>query len=125
MGRASAVIQGSSPVISPGNITGIQVSVNQLYPLVSVITMIAPSPDWFVGVHDIDLCDSKSGTFKERVSLDVFPWDAGTDSGTAFDSPNMKTDPAVRIFRITRNMATVFKSDTPIPKMAVIELVKV
>ena len=125
MGFARKVISRSGAISSPGMVTNIQVSVDDQYPLVSIITMIAPSPDWFVGVRDIDLCDANSGKFKDRVSFDLFPYDSGTDSGRLFDSPNMVTNPAVPIFRITRNMDTVFKSSSPIAKMATMELVKV
>ena len=116
MGFAHKVISRSGAISSPGMVTNIQVSVDDQYPLVSIITMIAPSPDWFVGVRDIDLCDANSGKFKDRVSFDLFPYDSGTDSGRLFDSPNMVTNPAVPIFRITRNMDTVFKSSSPIAK---------
>ena len=55
-GNAFKAINGHW-VRSPGNLTGLEVSVNHLYPLVSIISMIAPSPDWFVGIHDVNLCE--------------------------------------------------------------------
>jgi hypothetical protein len=60
-------------------------------PLISLVTMLAPSPDWFVGVVDVALFED--GKWSERVELDVTPWDAGTDSGTEFTSDNTDTQP--------------------------------
>ena len=102
----------------------IQVSVTHEYPLVSVVTMIAPSPDWFVGVHGADLCDAKTGRFKNEMSFDLGPWDSGTDDGKQFDSPNAASSPFVPIFLITNTMDTVFKSNVPIPKLAVMTFTK-
>lgn len=52
---------------------------------------IVPSPDWFVGVDSLDLCEG--GRWKEQVVLDLYPHDAGTDSGFTFSSPNFATIP--------------------------------
>ena len=54
--------------------------------------MIAPSPDWFVGVHDLDLCDS-SGQWRSEVVVDLLPYDAGTDSGPSYTSSDADTSP--------------------------------
>eukprot|EP00122_Pirum_gemmata_P002298 Pgem_evm1s2072 len=65
--------------------------------------MIAPSPDWFLGVADVELCDRKTGKWKQ-VALDGFPlyaYDAGTDAGLSFDSDNKKMSPFIPIFRLT------------------------
>ena len=45
------------------------------YPLVSALTMIAPSPDWFVGVDSLNLCDGAS--WKSKVTVPMYAWDAG------------------------------------------------
>lgn len=52
---------------------------------------IVPSPDWFVGVDSLDLCDG--GSWREQVAVDLHPYDAGTDSGFTFSSPNFATVP--------------------------------
>jgi hypothetical protein len=69
----------------------LEVDVTQSTPLLSLVTMLAPSPDWFVGVADVPLFDD--GSWTERVELDVTPWDAGTDSGVEFTSDNVDTQP--------------------------------
>lgn len=52
---------------------------------------IVPSPDWFVGVDSLDLCDG--GRWREQVVEDLHPYDAGTDSGFTFSSPKFATVP--------------------------------
>ena len=59
---------------------------------------IVPSPDWFVGVDSLDLCEG--GQWKENVSLELFPYDAGTDSGFTFSSPNYETIPQDKVTQV-------------------------
>ena len=54
--------------------------------------MIAPSPDWIVGINSISLLNSE-GNWIEEIVIDLYPYDAGTDSGLDYSSPNMDTDP--------------------------------
>ncbi|XP_029020529.1 spondin-2a [Betta splendens] len=72
------------------------------HPLLSVMVKIIPSPDWFVGVDSLNLC--KGGQWKEEVTLDLHPYDAGTDSGFTFSSPNFPTSPRENITKITSQM---------------------
>lgn len=51
--------------------------------LVSFVSMIDPSPDWFVGVTGLELC-LRNCTWSERKILELYPWDAGTDSGATY-----------------------------------------
>ena len=53
--------------------------------------MVAPSPDWFVGVSGLDL--RPGGTWVSSLTVDLFSYDAGTDSGPNFTSPNTDTNP--------------------------------
>ena len=66
------------------------------HPLVSFTSMIAPSPDWIVGVHDIPL--KADGLWIPNISMEAWPYDAGTDSGESFRSGDVVTDPAQPIF---------------------------
>jgi hypothetical protein len=96
-GSASAAISelGVSP--SPGSRT-IQFPVRSTYPLATVTTMIAPSPDWFVGVDSLPLY--ASGHWEEEVVIDLVPYDAGTDSGVTFTSADVETQPREPISQI-------------------------
>lgn len=59
--------------------------------LVSLTTMLAPSPDWFVGFADRDMF--VDGAWIESASFPLGNYDAGTDSGSGFQSPNADTQP--------------------------------
>ena len=84
--------------------TGINVEVTADYPLVSVISMIAPSPDWFVGIMDVNLCDA--GKWRDIWNITLLqPWDAGTEDGDMFNTTNYDSDPAQKITRITKDTA--------------------
>ena len=60
--------------------------------------MIAPSPDWFVGVDSLNLYEN--GSFVDEKVVTLFAYDAGTDSGTNYTSPDDPTDPPEPIFKI-------------------------
>ena len=82
---------------SPGS-TSLEFKVSEEYPLVSLVTMIAPSPDWFIGVNSLNLFEE--GAFVEEKTAVLYAYDGGTDSGTTYTSPNDPTDPPVPIFLI-------------------------
>ena len=88
-------------VSTPGGYTSTKIMVQNMYSMVSLITMIAPSPDWFVGVDSYDLCGMTG--WKENVTMDLLPWDAGTENGLTYSLDNAATMPVDVIMRITPN----------------------
>ena len=78
------------PPHGPGQVT-MTITVDHDYPLLTLVTMLAPSPDWFLGVHDLDL--TIDGWWLPELDVDLLPYDAGTDYGPDFDSANDDTDP--------------------------------
>ena len=54
--------------------------------------MVAPSPDWFVGVAGLSLLDAQGQWLAER-TVDLYPWDAGTEDGDGFSMNNAATAP--------------------------------
>ncbi|KAM8940326.1 spondin-2 [Pelodytes ibericus] len=72
------------------------------HPFASFMVRIVPSPDWFVGIDSLNLCDGKR--WKQTVSLELHPYDAGTDSGFTFSSPNFATIPQGTITQITSSL---------------------
>ena len=62
------------------------------HPRVTLITMIAPSPDWFVGVAGLSLLDA-GGNWVQSLTVNLYPWDAGTEDGTGFAMVNAATSP--------------------------------
>ncbi len=95
--KALAVVSGGGIANSPGSVS-LTFDLTEAYPLVSLVTMVAPSPDWFVGVSGLDLL-SDGGWLPER-TVDLFAYDAGTDSGPTYTSPNQDTNPPEPIARI-------------------------
>lgn len=64
--------------------------------------MIFPSPDWFVGVSGLELCLA-NGSWVEQKVIALYPYDAGTDSGMTYISPDQPTIPKEAIKRIKSN----------------------
>ncbi|MEJ1273952.1 spondin 1 (f-spondin) extracellular matrix protein [Cricetulus griseus] len=62
--------------------------------------MMGPSPDWNVGLSAEDLCTKECG-WVQKVVQDLIPWDAGTDSGVTYESPNKPTIPQEKIRPLT------------------------
>ena len=65
--------------------------VNINNPSVTLATMIAPSPDWYVAVVNINLFEN--GEFVAEKIVDGLVYDAGTDSGTSYMSSDLNTNP--------------------------------
>uniref|UniRef100_A0A8C7U092 Spondin-1 n=1 Tax=Oncorhynchus mykiss TaxID=8022 RepID=A0A8C7U092_ONCMY len=75
-------------------------SVDRTRHLMSFLTMLGPSPDWNVGLSAEDLCTKECG-WAQRVVQDMIPWDAGTDNGVTYESPNKPTVPQEKIRPLT------------------------
>lgn len=93
---------GVDSAIGTFNINNLQVSEN--FPLITLVSMVAPSPDWFIGLNSINLRsgnDAINNGWKDTFSLDVFAYDAGTDDGVDYTSPNSVSNPRVAVSKIT------------------------
>ena len=96
-GTAQSVLDGGGIGNSPGSRT-MTFTVRPQYPLVTLVSMLAPSPDWFVGVRGLSMIDDHE--WIDSHTVDLFVYDAGTDSGETFESPNQPTNPRENITRI-------------------------
>uniref|UniRef100_A0A183FSC8 Spondin-1 n=1 Tax=Heligmosomoides polygyrus TaxID=6339 RepID=A0A183FSC8_HELPZ len=74
--------------------------VNKYHHLASLATMFGPSPDWCVGISSVNLCLPDCSWIAER-TFDLLPFDAGTDSGPTYMSPNSPLEPRAPIRWIT------------------------
>ncbi len=92
--------------------TSINFRVSQDCPLVTFVSMVAPSHDWFVGVTGEDLRDGSNQFVDKTVNLVV--WDAGTEDGTDFSlSGTADTNPQGIIELLTTDStATDFTQGT-------------
>lgn len=92
-GGAISVFYGTA-FDSPGSVT-MKFSVTKDASAVTLLSMVAPSPDWFVGVGSVDL--KEQGAFVSSKTMDLYMYDAGTDSGAAFIAADLDTDPQAPI----------------------------
>lgn len=97
-GSAEFLLSGPNLSDSP-DATSMEFDVGSSFPLVTLVTMVAPSPDWFVGVSALPLL--VDGAWRDEVVVELFAYDAGTDSGLSFESPDEETVPPGPIHRIT------------------------
>ena len=74
----------------PGSNT-LELELDQDYSLLSAVSMLAPSPDWFVATNSVELF--KDGQWLETIELTMEPYDAGTDSETTFTVIDLDTSP--------------------------------
>ena len=56
-----------------------EVEVSKDFPLLSFATMIAPSPDWIVGLDSVQV--TLGGAFIDGLEIDLYAIDAGTEEG--------------------------------------------
>lgn len=101
-GYAVIAIDGPGIVTSPGT-SSVEVNVTIDNPLITLTTMIAPSPDWFVGFHNVRLYEN--GAFIDSLTIDGFSYDSGTDSGLSYTSSNSDTQPRETITRTSSDAA--------------------
>lgn len=96
-GDAEHLLSGGGIGSSPGSVT-MQFQISQGYPFVTLVSMIAPSPDWFVGVSALSLIEN--GQWVDELVVPLYAYDAGTDSGASYTSTNSDTDPKEQISRL-------------------------
>jgi len=91
-GKAQLQLSGSGISPSPGSVSlDFPQSMRRDFPLVTLVSMIAPSPDWFVGVDSLSLVES--GVWVTNLVVTLYGRDAGTDSGVNFTSSDQVTTP--------------------------------
>lgn len=98
LGFSQSLIEGGD---LPNGQTQVEVtfSLDEDFSLVSVITMVAPSPDWFVGVDSLNLF--QNGQWVDELVVELKTYDAGTDDGVSFTSGNADTSPKENITLLT------------------------
>ncbi|XP_037090217.1 uncharacterized protein LOC119110483 [Pollicipes pollicipes] len=99
-GDLGVLDQFTAPAVTQGEgTTHSQLFVDGVHSKVSMISKIVPSPDWFIGIDSLELCED--GHWIDTLDVKLFPMDAGTDQGLAFTSPNWESVPHEPIYQIT------------------------
>ena len=83
-------VLGSGLGSGEGEIT-LEIEVDATNSAVTLVSMVAPSPDWYVAAMNVNLYDGSN--FVDTKTITAAVYDAGTDSGTTFTSANIATDP--------------------------------
>ncbi|XP_074599893.1 spondin-1-like isoform X3 [Brevipalpus obovatus] len=81
-----------------GNTTAVVRMDNKAH-LVSIVSKLIPSPDWIIGVSNLELCLKNCSWIKEK-QMNLYLWDVGTDQGITYLSPRNENIPQQRIRRI-------------------------
>ena len=89
---ALSVLAGDTDSISPTTSKTLTATLTTEHPRITLVTMVAPSPDWFVGVSGLPLLDDQ-GRWLRAHEVHLYPWDAGTEDGSEFSLNNLATSP--------------------------------
>lgn len=79
-------------------------NVSEGFPYITLVSMVAPSPDWFIAVNSINLRSGNNpdaNGWENTFTMDVFAYDAGTDDGINYMSNNSTNSPRQPISKIT------------------------
>lgn len=113
-------------VVSLPDITGTDSAIIRLgskNSLVSFASMIAPSPDWFVGMDSYNLIQ-KNAWVKE-VTITAAGYDAGTEDGDVFGYNNPETTPQQKVSYLTpANASVIANSNAVIAPFVTVRLIK-
>jgi len=98
-GGAETLINALTRVNPSPDTISFTFDITSSHPYVSMVSMIAPSPDWFVAVRGLNLFEG--GAWVESTVVNFVSYDSGSDSGVTFASPNQDTQPREGISLIT------------------------
>jgi hypothetical protein len=91
---------------------GVNIYCNSNYSLVSFESMLAPTPDWFVGASSINLYNNNNWVTDTIINL--YAWDAGTEDGDVFGYNNPATVPQQNIHLLLASQAMVLANGNPV-----------
>jgi pentapeptide MXKDX repeat protein len=90
-GQALAKVESTDPLKDHSKTETAEVAVDGAHPDVSIVAMIAPSPDWFAGLKDVNLVEN--GQWVGEKTVDLLPYDSGGDDGTTYRADDADTSP--------------------------------
>lgn len=81
----------SGPVM-PGKSVMVAVNVDCKHPFITGLAMIAPSPDWFVQISNVNMYSRRFRKFRHHRFGYLIAYDAGTDDGREFTPGDRSLD---------------------------------
>lgn len=110
------------PPASVGTSSG-NIYCNSNFSYVSCESMIAPSPDWFVGLSSFNLYGNNK--WIQDTTINLYVYDAGTEEGDVFGYGNPETNPRQPVIKLTAAKATVLANgNTSLAAIASIRFIK-
>lgn len=89
-GEAGALFE-TEPLRDTAGSIETTIRVDAAHSRVSLVAMIAPSPDWFTGASDVEL--RQDGRWVDSREVVLYAWDSGGDDGTTYQAPDLDTNP--------------------------------
>ena len=87
---------GFSPRAANNSVASLNVNVNEDFPYITLVSMVAPSPDWFIAVNSENLRSGNNlinNGWKDTYIVDVITYDSGTDNGIDYEAANFVSIP--------------------------------
>lgn len=81
----------SGPLKDFGDSLVTTIRVDSAHPMVSLVAMIAPSPDWFTGAASVPLMEN--GAWVPSRTIELNAYDSGGDDGATYKAPDRDTNP--------------------------------
>lgn len=102
-GKASALLIFVAP--APAGTVSSSIYCNSNYSNISFASMLAPTPDWFIGVSNLNLYNNN--TWITDTTVQLYAYDAGTEDGDIFGTNNAATSPQQTIQKLQVDQAKV------------------
>lgn len=91
---------------------GVNIYCNSNFSYVSFLSMLGPTPDWFIGISSLNLYSNKQ--WVSDTAINLYPFDAGTEDGDVFGYNNPPTVPQQPVHLLAANQATVLANGNPV-----------
>lgn len=92
------------PGVREAGVSTFEITVDRDFPLLSLVSRLSDSPDWFTGVQSLSLLD-EDAAFVDDLDIMLMPWDAGVDSSTGFGAEAMATVPVDTVSSLSNDPA--------------------
>ena len=89
-GKAGVLFE-TGPIRDASKTESVTITVSSQFPMASAVAMIAPSPDWFAGVANVDLMEG--GQWVSSKTVDLAAYDSGGDDGTTYKAADKDNNP--------------------------------
>lgn len=103
-GNVGDLVVTSNQFVLQEPVQTLDITVSKDHPYISLVSMIAPSPDWVIGIASTKLYTKEAGFCETIITKDLFAYDAGTeegDFGGNFSLNNSATSPIESLSLLT------------------------